>query len=501
MTIADTAPGHLQDLLLTRPRPRPVVFVTVGSDHHPFDRLVGWVDSWAARNDVDCVIQYGTARPPRCAHGVDYLDKELLELLLDEADIAVAQGGPMSIIEARRHGRLPIVVARDPHLGEVVDGHQLVFCRKLDGQGQIRHAEDERALVAALDAALRDPTSMQVQEDPEAIEHAAAAVHRVGRTADDLVVRRQEPAASRPRVLLLGGAGRSGSTLVERMLGQSESVIELGETLHLWERGLGGDELCGCGEPFSTCPFWVKVGEVAFEGWDSLDSADMIGLRKHVVRSRHALGLSAFAAKAGWRLERDRLVRAVTSLYRAAAEVGAAEVLVDSSKHPAYAMLLRRAPIDLKCVLVVRDPRAVAHSWSKAVRRPEVVGVERDMPRYSLTRTALTWQFYSVLYAALKAAGVPVMVVRYEDVVDDPRRELGRILEFTGLSADDVPPTVGADSVHLEAGHTVAGNPMRFEVGTLPVVRDDRWRREMRRRDRLRVRVLSAPVRWFYGYR
>jgi UDP-N-acetylglucosamine transferase subunit ALG13 len=497
--VSDVSTETLRSLL-SADRERPLVFVTVGSDHHPFDRLVSWVDDWSGQHDVDCVIQYGTARPPTSALGTAYLDKPLLEDLLDSADIAVAQGGPMSIIEARRHGRLPIVVPREPQLGEVVDGHQVVFCRKLEQQGLIHDAEDEQTLRRCLDDALRDPVALRVEEDHEADERAAAAVHRIGRTADDLVGQGRT-GVDEPRVLLLGGAGRSGSTLVERMLGTSHRVIELGETLHLWERGLQDDQLCGCGLAFSACPFWAKVGDVAYGGWDQLGSDRMVALRRDVVRSRHSLRLLGLPTRTGWRLSRDRLVRTVTSLYRAAAEVGDADLLVDSSKHPAYAMLLRRAPIDLRCVLVVRDPRAVAHSWSRTVRRPEVVDGSSEMPRYSVARTALTWQFYAALYACLRALGVPVMAVRYEDLVRDPRRVLAGVLEFGGLPADAVGDTVGKHSVTLEEGHTVAGNPMRFQVGETAIKSDDAWRSEMPRRDQRRVRVLTMPLRWVYQYR
>ena len=57
----DVSSETLDALLDAAPRPRPLVFVTVGSDHHRFDRLVSWVDAWAAGRDVDCVIQYGTS--------------------------------------------------------------------------------------------------------------------------------------------------------------------------------------------------------------------------------------------------------------------------------------------------------------------------------------------------------------------------------------------------------------------------------------------------------
>src|SRR5690606_21580524 len=66
------------------------------------------------------------------------------------------------------------------------------------------------------------------------------------------VVRRAP--GSDPTVLYVGGWGRSGSTLLECVLAEAEQTVALGEVVWLWERGLGRNELCACGQPFHDCP-------------------------------------------------------------------------------------------------------------------------------------------------------------------------------------------------------------------------------------------------------
>ncbi len=484
--------------LLEGERVRPLVFVSVGSDHHRFDRLVGWIDAWAAEHDVDCVVQHGTATAPTSCLALDYVDHAVLMDCLRAADVVVVQGGPMSIIEARRNGSRPIVVPRVPELREVVDGHQVVFCRKLAAEDMLDLAEDEPTLRHHLDRALAEPERLHVAEDSAGDDRLAVARGRLRRVAESLM--RTRSSTPQPTVLLLGGAGRSGSTLLERMLGESPSVASVGETVHLWERGLRDDELCGCGLAFHACPFWTKVGETAYGGWATLDPDAEVRLRRAVVRTRFTPWLIGPAPTPAWRLRRDRFGRRLTSLYAAAAEVDTADVLVDSSKHPAYAMLLRRARVDLRCVLVVRDPRAVAHSWQRSVRRPEIVDRDVEMPRYSPAYTAVTWELYSLLYRLLGLLGVPLMVVRYEDLMTHPEQTLREVLGFAGLAHPEVLPVRG-DEVVLTPGHTVAGNPMRFQTGPVRLASDDKWRREMPRRDALLVSVLTWFGRRRHGYR
>ncbi|UNX55578.1 sulfotransferase domain-containing protein [Georgenia sp. TF02-10] len=471
------------------------MLVTVGSDHHRFDRLVRWVDAWAATRPVDCLIQHGPAAPPVTAMGVDFLPHEELLRLMAAADAVVVQGGPMSVVESRAAGRLPVVVPRLARLDEVVDDHQVAFSRRWAAEGRLLLAEDEAALGRALDAVLADPAVAAVGPDPRHEAEVARAVANVARVADGILSRTP---GSGPPVLMIGGAGRSGSTLLERCLAEVPGVTGLGEVLHLWERGVDQDQLCGCGQPFSRCPFWTEVGRRAFGGWPSLDAAARVADRADVVRGRNLPALVSGGLRPAWRLKRQRLLRHLDALYRGAHEAAGGGLLVDSSKHPAYGYLLRDASVRLRCVLVVRDPRGVAFSWSKAVVRPEVTGAETLMPQYSAGRVALDWLSYRVLMRGLALLGVPLLTVHYEDFVARPREVVAEVLAFCGITASAADLAhVRDEEVSLTAHHTVAGNPMRFRTGAIPVRRDDGWRTGLARRPRLVVEALTLPVRWW----
>ena len=66
------------------------------------------------------------------------------------------------------------------------------------------------------------------------------------------------------RVVYIGGYTRSGSTLLDRLLGATPGAVSVGELRHLWSMGFIEDRFCGCGEPFSACPFWRRVVGDAF---------------------------------------------------------------------------------------------------------------------------------------------------------------------------------------------------------------------------------------------
>lgn len=307
-------------------------------------------------------------------------------------------------------------------------------------------------------------------------------------------------------VLFLGGMGRSGTTLLERLLGDLPGVETLGELVHLWERGLRDDERCGCGEPFSSCPFWRQVGDRAFGGWQRLDVGDVIALKQRVDRTRNVprLGLPVLAPSV--RRDLRRYLDLYERVYAAAAEVHGSAVVVDSSKHASLAYCLRWSRvIDLRVVQVVRDSPAVAYSWTRTVQRPEATGAAGDslgefMPRYGLLKVVLRWTVDNSMFDLLRLLRVPVELLRYEDLVDRPAATLERLAVHAGL-APGTSGTLHGDRLQVQPGHTVAGNPMRFVTGELVLRPDDRWRRRYPALKQRLVRTLTAPLRSRYGYR
>jgi hypothetical protein len=303
------------------------------------------------------------------------------------------------------------------------------------------------------------------------------------------------------RVLFLGGLGRSGTTLLERLLGQLPGVSPLGEVVHLWQRDLVDDERCGCGDRFSACGFWQKVGVEAFGGWDAVDPQRVTDLAASVERTRHIPRMALGRKPTGLTEYADYF----SKVYAAAATVTGAAAVVDSSKHSALAYCLRHAEgVDLRVIHVVRDSRGVAYSWTKKVMRPEAE-TDEQMTRYSPSRSALLWNAHNASFGLLGRLGVPVLRVRYEELLAEPTATLRSIATFADLpeAAYDMSFLRATDDgfvADLGPSHSAAGNPMRFTIGSVPLRRDEAWRRSLPKGQRRLVGALTAPLLSAYGY-
>ena len=164
------------------------MLVVVGTDHHPFDRVVAWADAWASSHaEAQVVVQYGTSRPPAIAEGHGLLPVAELSTLMQRATAVVCHGGPGTIMGARDAGHVPIVVPRRSDLGEHVDDHQVRFARRVAKDEQVHLAVDEPAMGALLERALAGETGFRI--DLASADPAAEAVARFGEAVDALVAR------------------------------------------------------------------------------------------------------------------------------------------------------------------------------------------------------------------------------------------------------------------------------------------------------------------------
>jgi UDP-N-acetylglucosamine transferase subunit ALG13 len=165
-----------------------LLLVTVGTDHHPFDRLVRWVDAWlgGGSRQLRCLMQTGTSAPPTGpAAWQAYLEFDALQAAMAEAAAVVCHGGPGTILGARHLGAVPIVVPRKHRLGEHVDDHQVAFSRRLAAEaGEVHLAETEADLHHLLDQVTVQPAAFRAGPGDRA---TAAAVREFGRLVDGLV--------------------------------------------------------------------------------------------------------------------------------------------------------------------------------------------------------------------------------------------------------------------------------------------------------------------------
>ncbi len=304
------------------------------------------------------------------------------------------------------------------------------------------------------------------------------------------------------RVLYIAGLGRSGSTLLTRLLGQVDGVCALGEAHHIWRTGApraARDERCGCGRTYFECGFWRDRLAAVFGGQEAPVDR-MLSLADRVARIRR-LGRLERGGDASFEEAVAEYGSVWRRLYAEIAEHTGAQVILDASKDLGPLFFLRRIEgLEVDVLHLVRDPRAVAYSWSRRKLRPEFVDREVYMNRHGALDVSWRWTYSNRLAERAGKSFASYVRLRYEDFVDRPRESLERICERVGLPDAELGFLEGRAARLERENCTLSGNPMRFGGADLAIRPDTAWRDRMPFASRALVGLLTWPLRRRYGY-
>jgi beta-1,4-N-acetylglucosaminyltransferase len=127
-----------------------VIFVTVGTNEAPFDRLLQAVAALSTSEEI--VVQHGSSAivPANAARTYDFLLFDDLVREMRDSRVVVTHAGIGSIMTALSCGRRPVVAARLVANREAVDDHQLPVARRLQEAGLVTLVEDLARLEDAL---------------------------------------------------------------------------------------------------------------------------------------------------------------------------------------------------------------------------------------------------------------------------------------------------------------------------------------------------------------
>lgn len=302
------------------------------------------------------------------------------------------------------------------------------------------------------------------------------------------------------KLIYIVGSGRSGSTLLARMLGELQEVVSIGEFKHIWQRNFNENQLCSCGLAFSHCPFWQAVIAQASQTLGPINGQDILRLQSSLDRIRYMPNILYPSAEFQDKLAQMGIILA--AFFQAVQHVSGKSIIVDSSKEVSRLFLYDALPqIDLYAVHLVRDSRGVAFSWQRKRVRPEITDKVAYMDLYSPFKAGRRWLLWNVLTEMFaRKAKDRYFLLRYEDLIAYPKESLQHIAEKFLLEKTDFPFIQDHELVFTIDEHTVAGNPNRFQKGAMSLQLDTEWQQALKRTDHLAVTGLTWPLLWKYGY-
>ncbi|MFV0644494.1 MAG: sulfotransferase [Sphingomonadaceae bacterium] len=292
-------------------------------------------------------------------------------------------------------------------------------------------------------------------------------------------------------VFYISGSGRSGSTLLERVLHSSRAVSAIGEFHCLWRLPMA-DINCSCGNVLTEDAIWQEI--LAKAQISGSDISELSRLENEVSRSgyiaRHRFSLASLRKEP----QVQRFLELQFRIFDAASSVMNTPVIIDSSKAGPRAWILACQP-NMHIIHLYREPADVIASWRS---RKFDKGLGTDMQRLSVTKAAADW--WKAEAMARKLSGqAPVTFIDYEAMCREPRKEVGHLLK--ALSLESLPPVQWCSDTSFMTGgnyHSLNGNPDRFYQGEIEISHRDANMKQYSGMERKAIQMAGALLRTAY---
>lgn len=263
-------------------------------------------------------------------------------------------------------------------------------------------------------------------------------------------------------LIYIVGSGRSGSTVIERVLNTASGITGVGEVHALWRLPLAS-LTCSCGAPVTQCDFWqAALGEADFEPKTLERLAE---LEASVVRTPYLarLRFDPVRIRADPRLA--EFIHLNGHLFDGLQRAAGSPVILDSSKAGPRAWVLQ-AGFQPFFLHIHRSATDVITSWRRPKPDPSAGGLMR---KPSVASAALDW--VKAEQAARSLSRIACLRrIDHAGFALAPRPTLSAAFDPVLPGLIDGLPWFDATHLTNEARyHSVLGNPDRFDPGVIQI--------------------------------
>ena len=204
-------------------------------------------------------------------------------------------------------------------------------------------------------------------------------------------------------VVYVAGYGRSGSTLLDAVLGNHAGIFGGGELTWLYQQ-CAAHGRCSCGAGLTDCHIWRSVVDRVLRT-----------TRLHACAQAALLTRKTELLRGGGRASED-YVRLWRETFQAIRQTSGKGLVIDSSKcsrlgYYRLPLLAKYLDVPLRVVHLVRDPRAVMWSVHRGTNRQLAEGC-RQRPWGGMARALLSWMFSNVVVERLGRRHPELPIVR-----------------------------------------------------------------------------------------
>ncbi len=306
-------------------------------------------------------------------------------------------------------------------------------------------------------------------------------------------------------LIYIASTGRSGSTLLDMLLGSHSQIATAGE-IQIWphEILLNGFMLCGCGKPIPQCSFWQEM-------YKKVDPLHQPHPQIHFFRENHNMGktlrwkyLLEFKIKnssknkmkhiENYQINNYQLFKAFIDVTEQKQGVKP-KWIVDASKDPYRLLwLIKSRLFNIKVIHLLRDPCAFVYSMTKKY----LDKYNKKILIIDVVKKSLSWLIHNYLINLIYRQYInqtDYLLIKYEFLVKEPEKVLSEV--FNWLECENKNKYL--INLYSREKHTIAGNQMRYSNNNKIFI-DEKWKEKLPSFYQTIIKIITSQLRYQYKY-
>jgi hypothetical protein len=304
-------------------------------------------------------------------------------------------------------------------------------------------------------------------------------------------------------VIYIAGYGRSGSTLLARILGSHENIFAVGELINFLKLIDSEESVCSCGKKIQRCEFWSDIIQKFGKDFDNISELKDIQKRYE----SFSCFFRRIFERGSYRRARyaDLTQYLISSIFQNLPND--VRYIIDSSK-TTWSRFFRPisfakiGSLNVKVIHIIRDGRGCIWSNIKGADTGLLKGADLNRQvSFPVFRTAAHWLFANMGAHVFQAINPSkdYCWIRYEDLIERPEETYVKLGEFLGVCFDQQIEMIRT-SGDIPPGHLIAGNRMR-SFKKIRIKADVEWKKRLRLHQQLLFWFFGWPLALFYNYR
>lgn len=303
---------------------------------------------------------------------------------------------------------------------------------------------------------------------------------------------------NKAKFIYIMGRGHSGSTLLDTVLGNDKNIESVGELVSAL--GRVNNEVCSCGEKMTDCSYWKEI----VSGYKKANIVS--SFEKFCEESTRQANIKKFLPTLLYKSRHNALIKNSFLFFDQIKKVSQKSFVLDSSKEHTRGLLFSRSK-DTYIIHIVRRPdRILASTYYRAING-EVVKIlrKRFQPKnkivffFYIVIMSISWTVGNALAEIVKMVSKnKVLTIRYEDLMENPVKQLNRIQSHVKVDLSDVISKITIDA-DLEVGHNLGGNRFRFDK-KFKLQPKKSTQRKLPILYKVMTKIINLPFMLYYSY-